>query len=218
MSDIIQNSGDLWGTEMDRPLREPVTPRLIGIVAASGGPAALGEILGGLPPDFPVPILVVQSVHPDFLEKLVMRLNDRCLLQVIAARDGQVPEPGRVYVASDDPGLLVVQHRLRLERRDSRSHDDSKNALFRSMARDQGSGAVAVILTALAPDGVEGMKAVRDAGGYTIVQDQATSVIYGPAEIAVRLDAVCESLPLQEIAPRLLSLMDGGASDRWRVL
>jgi chemotaxis response regulator CheB len=75
------------------------------------------EILGGLPPNFPVPILVIQSIHPDYFQKLVARLNDTCLLQIIAAQDGQVPEPGRVYVASDDPCLLVVQHRLRLDRK-----------------------------------------------------------------------------------------------------
>jgi two-component system chemotaxis response regulator CheB len=195
---------------MDQSSRQRGTPRLIGIVASTGGPEALGEILGGLPPNFPVPILVVQSIHPDYFERLVTRLNDRCLLQIIAAQDGQVPEPGRVYVASDDPCLLVVQHRLRLERGEPRSNRDSKSALFRSMARDQRSGAVAVILTGMGTDGAEGMKEVRDAGGYTIVQDTSTSVVYGPANVAVRLHAACESLSLQEIASRLLSLTATG--------
>jgi two-component system chemotaxis response regulator CheB len=188
-------------------------PRLIGIVASTGGPEALGEILGGLPPNFPAPILVVQSIHPDYLGKLVTRLNDRCLLQIIAAQDGQMPEPGRVYIASDGPCLLVVQHRLQLERGEPRSDRDSKSALFRSMARDQGSGAVAVILTGMGTDGAEGMKSVRDAGGYTIVQDRSTSVVYEPANVAVRLNAACESLPLREIAPRLLSLIATGPPD-----
>jgi two-component system chemotaxis response regulator CheB len=179
-------------------------------VASTGGPEALGEILGGLPPNFPVPILVVQSIHPDYFEKLVTRLDDRCLLQTVAAKDGQVPKPGRAYVASDDPCLLVEQHRLRFERREPRSNRDSKSALFRSMARDQGSGAVAVILTGMGSDGAEGLKAVRDAGGYTIVQDRSTSVVYGSANVAVRLNAACESLPLQDIAPRLLSLIVNG--------
>jgi two-component system chemotaxis response regulator CheB len=195
---------------MDLPSRQPSKTRLIGIVASTGGPQALVEILGGLPANFPVPILVIQSIHPDYLLKLVVRLNDACQLQVIAAQDGQVPEPGRVYVTSDDPGLLVVQHRLRLERGEPLSNRDSKSALFRSMTRDQGSGAAAVILTGMGTDGAEGMKEVRDAGGYTIVQDSSTSVVYGPANVAVRLNAACESLPLQEIAPRLLSLTATG--------
>src|SRR6516165_9984177 len=130
-------------------------PRLIGIVASTGGPEALAKILGGLPPNFPVPILVVQSIHPNYFGKLVTQLNDRCLLQIIAAQDGQVPEPGRVYIASDDSCLLVVQHRLRLERGEPRSDRDSKSALFRSIGRDQGSGAVAVIVTGMGTDAAE---------------------------------------------------------------
>src|SRR5689334_4772435 len=117
----LQIPGDFWGNEMDQSSRKPGTPRLIGIVAATGGPEALGEILGGLPSDFPVPILVVQSIHPDYLGTLITRLNGRSLLPIIAAQDGQVPEPGWVYVASDDPCLLVDQHRLRLERGEPRS-------------------------------------------------------------------------------------------------
>jgi len=75
------------------------------------------------------------------------------------------------------------------------------------MARDQGSASVAVILTGCGSDGAAGMREVRDAGGYTIVQDRSTSVVYGTALSAVRLNAACESLPLQEIAPRLLELV-----------
>jgi two-component system chemotaxis response regulator CheB len=198
---------------MDLSSRQPSTPRLIGIVASTRGPEALGEILGGLPPNFPVPILVVQSIHSHYFEKLVTRLNARCQLQIIAAEDGQVPEPGGVYVASDDACLLVEQHCLRLDRGEPRSNRDSKSALFRSMARDQGSGAVALILTGMGTDGAEGMKAIRDAGGYTIVQDRSTSVIYGLANVALRLNAACESLPLQEIAPRLISLTATGPLD-----
>jgi two-component system chemotaxis response regulator CheB len=196
---------------MNQPSRQLGTPCLVGIVAATGGPQALREILSGLPSNFPVPILVVQSIHPDYLGELVERLNDRCLLEVVAAEDGQVPEPGKVYVASGDPCLLVVQHRLRLERPEPRSNFHYKSALFRSMAEDQGSGAVAVILTGMGTDGAEGMKAVRDAGGYTIVQDEHTSVVFVTAEHAIRLNAACESLPLQEIGPRLVALAAGGA-------
>jgi two-component system, chemotaxis family, protein-glutamate methylesterase/glutaminase len=174
------------------------------------GPQALVEILGGLPRDCPAPILVVQSLHRDYLGKLVERLDDRCPLDVIAAEDGQIPASGRVYVASDDPCLLVVQRRIRLEHADHVSKRESKNALFSSMARCHGSGAVAVTLTGMGVDGAEGMKEVRNAGGHTIVQDRYTSVDYGLADAAVRLNAACESLPIQEIAPRLIALMTGG--------
>jgi two-component system chemotaxis response regulator CheB len=191
---------------MDQPSREPATVRLIGIVSASGGLQALPEILGSLPQEFPVPILVLPRIHPEYLKELVARLDAKCLLQVTVAEDGQVPEQGRVYVASDDLRLVVAQGRLLLERGNPDCKRVTANALFRSMARDVGSGALAVILTGMGDDGAEGMKEVRDAGGYTIVQDRATSVVYGTAKLAVQLNAACESLPIQEIAPRLVAL------------
>jgi two-component system, chemotaxis family, protein-glutamate methylesterase/glutaminase len=85
---------------MDMPSRERGARRLIGIVSASGGLRALPEILGKLPREFPVPILVVPGIHGYYLSPFVARLDLKCRLQVIVAEDGQVPEPGTVYVAS----------------------------------------------------------------------------------------------------------------------
>ena len=79
--------------------------------------------------------------------------------------------------------------------------------LFRSMARELGPRAVAVILTGMGVDGAEGMKEVHDSGGYTVTQDESTSLIYGTPRCAVRLNAAHESLALQEIAPKLIELV-----------
>jgi two-component system, chemotaxis family, protein-glutamate methylesterase/glutaminase len=195
---------------MDQPLREPARVRLIGIVSATGGLQALPEVLGSLPHEFPVPILVLPRILPKFLNELVARLDAKCLLQITVPEDGQVPEPGSAYVASDDLCLVVAQGRLVLERGNPDCKRITANALFRSMARDVGAGALAVILTGMGDDGAEGMKEIRDAGGYTIVQDSATSVVYGTAKHAVQLNAACESLPIQEIAPRLIALVATG--------
>jgi two-component system, chemotaxis family, protein-glutamate methylesterase/glutaminase len=78
------------------------------------------------------------------------------------------------------------------------------------MARDQGSRAVAIILSGLGQDGAEGLKDVRDAGGHTIVQDESTSIVFEMARSAVALNAACESLPVHEIAPRLVALAADG--------
>ena len=195
---------------MDQPSREPGAIHLIGIVASTGGLEAVAEILGGLPREFPVPILVVPSINPNYVKALAERLEAKSLLHVTVAEDGQVPEPGSVYVAADEPCMLIVQGRLRLEGGSAEYKRRPKDALFHSMARDQGSGALAVILTAMGSDGAEGMKEVRDVGGYTIVQDESTSIVYGPAKFAVQLNAACESLPIQEIAPRLVALVGTG--------
>ncbi len=192
---------------MDQPSREPVTPRLIGIASSAGGLGPLEEILGNLPHEFPVPIVALPSINPDYVDSLAARLDAKSRLQVIAAEDGQVPSPGCVYVAADDPGLLILQGRIRfLRRKPNWCHRRVKDALFCSMAWDLGSRALAVILDGLGSDGAEGMREVRDNGGYTIVQDTSTSTIYGTAKFAVRIDAACESLPVQEIAPRLVGL------------
>jgi two-component system, chemotaxis family, protein-glutamate methylesterase/glutaminase len=195
---------------MDQPSPEPDTPRLIGIASSQCGLEPLEEILGNLPHEFPVPILVLPSIHPEYVNWLAARLDAKSRLQVIAAEDGQVPAPGRVYVAADDPGLLIVQGRLRFLCRKSDCPRRVKDALFCSMAWAQESGALVVILDGLGRDGAEGMKEVRDAGGYTIVQDRSTSIVYGTAKFAVKINAACESLPVQEIAPRLVALVTPG--------
>jgi two-component system, chemotaxis family, protein-glutamate methylesterase/glutaminase len=194
------------GNEMDQPSRNPGAPGLIGIVSSTGGFEALVEVLGSLPREFPVPILVVPSFNPVYVNWLAARLDAKGPLHVTVAKDGQVPEPGHVYVAADDPCLVVVQGRLRFEGGNPDYKRRPKDALFRSMARDQGSGAIAVILTGMGMDGADGMKKVRDAGGYTIVQNESTSVVYG-GRYAVELNAACESLQIQEISPRLVALV-----------
>ena len=193
---------------MDQPSQGQGTRRMIGIVAASGGVAAVPKILAGLPREFTVPIVVVQAIPPHYLDPLVAKFGKGCLLNVVAAEDGQVPEPGKVYVATGSPYLVLEKGCLRFEPSDR--NYQSNNVLFRSMARELGPGAIAVILTGMGRDGAEGMKEVRDAGGYTIAQDESTSVVYSKPRFAVEINAACESLPLKEIAPRLLALAAPG--------
>jgi two-component system chemotaxis response regulator CheB len=185
------------------------SPGLVGVVSATGGIQALEEILSSLTRGFPLPILLIPSIHPDYASELAARLSAKSLLEVVIADNGEAPTPGKAYIADSDSCLTVVHGRLRVERRYLNYNRHPKDALFHSMALDQGPGAVAVILAGLGDDGAAGMKEVRDAGGHTIVQDRSTSLVYGAADLAMRLDAACESLPLEEIAPRLLTLAAG---------
>ena len=189
---------------MNQPPQDQGARRMVGLVAATGGPRALLEILGGLPRDFPLPILVVMCMHVDYLRNFVAVLGERSSRKVTVAEDGDVPQPGEVYVASGDPDLLIVQGRLRLQ--PGGSDDQSKNVLFRSMARDLGPGAIAVVLTGMGRDGAEGLKEVRDVGGYTIAQDEETSLVPAAPRFAIEINAACEVLPLNEIASRLMTL------------
>jgi two-component system chemotaxis response regulator CheB len=166
-----------------------------------------------LPRDFPWPILSLPSINPHYVGSLAARLKSNTLLNAVVAEDGTVPAPGTVYLAADDWGLLVMHGRLRLEPWNGDYNPHCKDALFRSVARDQGSRAVAIILSGTGHDGAEGMKDVRDAGGFTIIEDRSTSLVFGTAAVAVRHNAVCESLPVQEIGPRLVALAAGGQAN-----
>jgi two-component system chemotaxis response regulator CheB len=145
----------------------------------------------------------------DFVQPFAARLAGNTRLSVNAAEEGQVPESGNVYVSEGEPHLLIDQGRLRFSQPQPGVYN-TMDLLFGSMARELGSGAIAVILTRMGPDGAAGMKEVRDAGGRTIAQDEATSLVPSKPLFAIRSGAAGDVLPLQAIAPRLLDLVATG--------
>ena len=162
-------------------------------------------ILSMLPSDFPAPILVVVAMPDKNVSTVASSFAKKSRLPVATAQKGQMREAGNVYVAGTERLLLIEQRRLQFAQCES-GVDSAMDLLFRSMAREDGPGAIAVVLTGMGSDGVAGLKEVRDAGGYTIAQDEATSLVPLKARLAIQLDAVCESLPLERIAPRLVEL------------
>jgi two-component system, chemotaxis family, protein-glutamate methylesterase/glutaminase len=191
---------------MDPRARELVVNRAVGIVGATGALDAVRTILTELPRDFRAPLLVVVSLPSDYVDPWATRLASNTKLAVTAAKEGQVLESGKVYLSGFEPRLFIEKGRLCFVQREPGVHD-TMDFLLSSMARELGPGAVAVVLSGMGDDGAKGVKRIRDAGGYTIAQDRATSLIYAKAQFAVRLDAVCESLPLEGIAPRLVELV-----------
>jgi two-component system chemotaxis response regulator CheB len=189
------------------PLHPPGYYRLLGIVASTGGPNALVSLFKALGPDWPLPILLVQHITPSFLPGFVAWLDDIIPLRAAVARDDEVPRPGHVYLAPADGHLEIDGPRLRVtDGPPVSSQKPSGTILLRSIARSYGSRALAVLLTGMGDDGALGLKEIRDAGGYTIAQDQATSVVYGMPGTAVRLGAAVEELALAHIGPRLLQI------------
>jgi len=191
-----------------RPLIATREFELLGVVASTGGPNALVEVLNGLPSGFPIPILVVQHMTSSFSRAFVEWLDDVCMARVLAARDRMPVEAGTIYVAPADVHLTIDGRRLRLD--DSPPvcmQRPSGTALFRSMARAAGPAAIGVLLTGMGEDGAEGLREIRARGGYTIAEDESTAVVYGMPGAAVALGAVCESIPLPRIAPRLRGLI-----------
>ncbi len=193
--------------------RPPLLPRpfgpfqALGLGSSTGGPGALARILGELPSDFPIPILVVQHMAPSFMEGFASWLRSVAPQAVSLACDGELPLPEHVYVAPAERHLRLARGRLRLgEDPPVSSQRPSASVLFESMAC-LGPRALGVLLTGMGEDGAQGLLELRGAGGHTIVEDESTAVVYGMPGAAARLGAACESLPLPEIAPRILELI-----------
>jgi two-component system, chemotaxis family, protein-glutamate methylesterase/glutaminase len=183
-------------------------PKMVAIVASTGGPNALARLLGALPVDFPLPILVVQHMGAPFLEGFAAWLDSLVPLQVRIAVDGEVAEPSMVYVAPGDSHLRVtLDGRLRLTLEGSvAGQRPSGTVLFRSLAETVGAASLGVLLTGMGEDGAEGLLAMRRAGATTLTEDQSTAVVYGMPQAAVRLGASALSLPLDNIAGEMLRL------------
>ncbi|ABC80390.1 chemotaxis-specific protein-glutamate methyltransferase CheB [Anaeromyxobacter dehalogenans] len=174
------------------------------IGASLGGPRALAAVLRGLPPDFPAPIAVVQHIADGFTAGLAGWLAQESRLDVREARHGDPLRAGRVLIAPSGRHLVLGEGVARLS--DAPPVDTfrpSVTPLFTSAARQYGRRCCGVLLTGMGRDGAEGLRVIKDAGGPTLAQDEATSAVFGMARAAVELGAVDRVLPVDEI-PRAL--------------
>ncbi len=184
-------------------------PQLIAMGASTGGPLALQGILGQLPGDLPVPVVVVQHISRGFVSGLACWLDTTTPLRVKVAESGEPLRPGTVYLAPDDRHLLVTQdHIVRLEASPPvDGHRPSVTALFQSVAQSYGAAAVGVLLTGMGSDGAWGLKALHDAGAHTIAQDEGSSIVFGMPQRGIALGVAHEVWPLEQIAGRLNELV-----------
>jgi two-component system, chemotaxis family, protein-glutamate methylesterase/glutaminase len=184
--------------------------RLVAIGTSTGGPAAIVEILHKLPSDFPLPILLVIHIGEAFGEYLAEWIDSQSSLRVSYAKDGE-PLPGvgqgRVLMAPPERQMVIRDGRIRLSRDPERySCRPSVDVLFESLADEIGKQSVACLLTGMGKDGAGGLLAIRNAGGLTIAQDEATSIVFGMPQEAIRMGAAARVLGIHEIAPTLVAL------------
>jgi two-component system chemotaxis response regulator CheB len=183
--------------------------KVIAMGASTGGPGAIVEILRGLPSAFQLPILLVLHINEPFGAAFADWLDAQTPRRVAYPKDGDLiaSATGRVIMAPAGHHLVVRGGRARLTLDPERhSCRPSVDTLFESVAADFGPSAAACLLTGMGRDGAAGLLAIRKAGGATIAQDEATSVIYGMPREAVLLGAVENSLPLGEIAGAFVSI------------
>ena len=187
--------------------------------ASTGGTEALREILVALPAVMP-PILIVQHIPPVFSAAFAQRLATVCKLAVKEAEDGDELRPGLVLIAPGGRHLEIVRATTgNLSAKVYRGanvtgHCPSVDVLFHSAAKALGKQAIAGILTGMGKDGAAGLLAIRNAGGQTLGQDQATSVVYGMPQAAAVIGAVERVLPLDEFASSLLHWAAGSSDGR----
>lgn len=178
------------------------------IGASTGGTEALATLIAQMPADFP-PTLIVQHMPSLYTATFARRLDGLGVVRVSEAVNGQMIGPGQVLVAPGgkqlriDTGAVGPIARVTDEGPHNR-HAPSVDVLFHSAARTFRARTLGVLLTGMGNDGAEGLLAIRDAGGYTLAQDEASCVVYGMPYEAVKRNAATQVLPLNQIVDDLV--------------
>ncbi|MCL2684575.1 MAG: chemotaxis-specific protein-glutamate methyltransferase CheB, partial [Synergistaceae bacterium] len=192
------------------PIRRETRGRmeLLVIASSTGGPMALQQVIPELPGSFHVPILVVQHMPPGFTTSLAKRLNERSALKVIEACDEMPVRKGSVIIAPGGYHMIVEKKGAELvcrltEMPPVRSVRPSADVLFKSVSEVVGGNVIAVVLTGMGKDGLDGSRFLREKGAYVIAESRETSVIFGMPAAVIEAGLADEILPLYSIAEGL---------------
>ena len=188
-----------------------VTSRVdvVAIGVSTGGPNALAEVFAHLPASFPAPIVIVQHMPPVFTRMLAERLASKSALAVKEGVSGEKVQAGHAYVAPGgfhmtvEPAGAGVTLRLNQDAPEN-SCRPAVDVLFRSVAATYGPAALAVVLTGMGYDGLRGCEAIREAGGQVVVQDEASSVVWGMPGFVARAGLADQVVPLGGVAAELV--------------
>ncbi|HEY0216769.1 MAG TPA: chemotaxis response regulator protein-glutamate methylesterase [Cellulomonas sp.] len=199
-------------TAVPRPAPAPHPVRALIIGSSTGGPEALSKVLGALSAPPPVPVLVVQHMPPVFTRQLAARLDRLGPATVVEATDGELLQPGHVYIAAGDHHLEVRKSAgmLRTAITDGPPVNfcrPSVDVLFRSAVKEIGGQLLALVLTGMGADGRTGCEDVVAAGGTVLVQDEATSVVWGMPGAVATAGLAHRILPLGEVTATVESIL-----------
>ena len=200
---------------------EVVSPKLLGsamikttdtiivIGSSTGGTEAVKDVLEVLPPNTP-PILITQHMPERFTKTWAERLNSLSRISVKEAEDGDSVLPGHALVAPGNYHMTLVRSGARYSVKISQGepvnrHRPSVDVMFDSVAQYAGANPVGVILTGMGGDGAKGMLRMKQAGAYTIAQDEASCVVFGMPKEAIKLGGVDKVLPLAEIPAAMMA-------------
>lgn len=204
-----------------------VTPRLdldvakfdvVLIGSSTGGPPALESVLTKIPADFPLPIVVAQHMPEIFTRSLAGRLDEMCALTVVLGEQGMSLFPGTVYISPGGWHTRIARKvggRYRIEVSPEPAdalYKPSVNELFKSAAARTGGRALAVVLTGMGEDGLEGARPLHAAGGVILGQDMESCVVYGMPKAVAQAGLCAASMPPDALGKAVASLAKGGGS------
>ncbi|NLZ52586.1 MAG: chemotaxis protein CheB [Thermoanaerobacteraceae bacterium] len=180
----------------------------IALGASTGGPKVLYDVITTLPQDMNVPIFVVQHMPPGFTKAFAERLDKQSNLKVVEAIHEENIRPGVVYIAPGGFHMIITQNKILLDT-SSPIHGvrPSVDKLFISAAKIYKEKTLACVFTGMGRDGAEGVRAIKANGGFTIAQDEATSVIYGMPKAAYETGCIDVVLPDYEISEEIVRLI-----------
>jgi two-component system chemotaxis response regulator CheB len=192
-----------------KPARVEISERIVAIVASTGGPQALLDVLKRLPGDFPCGIVIVQHITSGFLPGLVNWLNKECKIKVKIGEDSEAIQPGVAYLAPDDHQMRVGDSgKIMLSKEPAYGgHRPSGDILLESVARAYGKGSVAAILTGMGRDGAMGIKTIKQLDGKTIAQNEKSCIVFGMPKAAIEMNVIDKVLPLEGIAEEIVSMV-----------
>lgn len=186
----------------------PAYSRIFAIASSTGGPQALAQILPALPAGFPCPVVIAQHIADGFAGGMAEWLSSLCKLPVRLAAEGDLLQAGVIHLSPSEAHLQVTPtRRLALvERGPLDIYHPSCNTLLSSVAEVFGSQAIGIILTGMGSDGAKGISRIREKGGMTLGQNEASSVIYGMNQVAIASGDVQQVLAVEDIADAMLRL------------
>jgi len=191
---------------------ETLQYKIIVIGASTGGPSAVEYVVNNLPRNLSIPVVIVQHMPHRFLETFSQRLNDQGTLPVKLAEKGEVLKDGTIYVAPGESNLQVEYIAgsptfTFTERKYREFNNPSIDCLFESVAQTYGRYSLGVILTGMGKDGVVGLTKIKEKGGFTVAQDEVSSVVYGMPKAAYESGAVRQVVSLKQIPGYLVSCL-----------
>lgn len=208
-SKAFQNLEKMVQKNSNTRKRDQQKYKLLCIGTSTGGPIALQRLIPHLPSDFPIPIVIVQHMPPNFTKSLALRLDTVSELTVKEAEKGEEMKAGHVYIAPGGKHLTILKEGTTLKVHLSESpyglfHKPSIDVMLFSVANFCKENVLSVILTGMGKDGFEGIKRLKAKGSYVIAEEESSCIVYGMPKVVIEGGYADEALALENISSALL--------------